>query len=260
MKTQILRSLLISCLALFTFSCADVFQEIAKGLGEKNCTDKATTPAGPNKRVLLFAKNHIYVVGQGGHYDPNMTTKNPYSGVTWKNNDLVKFRSKQISDFFPVINKILKDNGANIYVYHSGYDIRVVTQDKIQADMDFWGAKGKTGKLVTDIINEDPKEGPKYIHLLWLWTSNSAVIAVGSPSGRYIAIGDDPISGNQLGDMKFAHEFGHVLGYDTHVFNDPSNLMNDGPIGTKLNPQQLQTIWTSLNNQYDKLYKLSCDK
>ena len=257
MKTTFLRSLLITCAAFFMCSCDDVFQKIAKSLGEKNCTDKALIQAGSDKRTLLFAKNHIYVVGKDGKYDPNMKTENPYSGAKWKNSDIVNFRYQQISDFFPTVNNILRDTGSNIYVYHSGYDIRVVTQDKIQAHLhQMLGATGATRDLVDDVVKEDPNQ----IHVLWLWTSSSSAMAVGVVAGRYIAVGDDPISGNKLNNMQFSHEFGHVLGFDTHVFNDPSNLMNDDSIGTKLNSQQLQTIWSSLNDPRDKLYKLTCDK
>lgn len=258
MKTQILYLLLIFCLAFTTSSCGDVFLGIAKGLGEKNCTDKAKIPAGPEKRVLLFAKNHIYVVGQDTKYDPNYMTKHPYLGKVWKNEDIVKCRNKQIAEFFPKMNKILEDNGANIYVHNSGSDIRVVTQEKIQGDFDSWSAKGYTASLAYDLITEDSK----FIHILWLWTSQSAEIAVGQvykDGSRFIAIGDDPKYGTALNSDIFSHEMVHALGFETHV-NDPSNLMNEGPGGTKLTLQQLQVIWGSLNQPGDVMLKLSCDK
>jgi len=164
-------------------------------------------------------------------------------------------REQQIADFFPKMNQLFEDAGVNVHVYNSGSQTYVVPQNSIQADLDLLGAKGATGDLVTSLVSDDPE----YIHVLWLWTSSSQVIAVGSPAGRYIAIGDDPVSGSQLGEVRFAHEFGHVLGYDTHVFNDPTYLMNDGPMGSTLNQQQIQTIWASLN-QETNLAHVSCDK
>lgn len=256
MKAKIIGAILAIFLMVFTTSCANVYQEIATSLGEKNCTDKAKEPAGPNKRILLFAKNHIYVVGDGGKYNPTQKTINPYSKVPWKNQDLVNYRSKKIKEFFPKLNKILKDTGANIYVHDAGYDVQVVTKDKIQANMNLMGSTGKTLTIVNQIVKKDPTK----IHILWFWTSSSAAVAVGESVLRTIVVGDDPKTGSKLGYLQFAHEFGHVLGYNTHVYNDPSNLMNDGTIGTKLTSAQLKTIWKSLNDPYDKLTKLSCDK
>jgi len=80
MCQRLLRGSLVVLLAISMSSCEEVFTEIAEGLGEQNCVSDAANPTGPDKRMWLFAKNHIYVVGDSGQYDPNGTTKHPWSG------------------------------------------------------------------------------------------------------------------------------------------------------------------------------------
>lgn len=238
-------------LAITSVSCGDMYQSIVQALGEKNCTSSAAQPAGADRRLVLFAKNHIYVASDSpGQYDPNATTKHPYSGVPTKNSDLVNSRSKWFGDLYAQLNTILEDAGANVYVYSSGYEIEPVDQSYIQADLSLIGTQGKTLELATGLYQQEPE----WIHVLWLWTSDSATAHVGEAGMRIVALSKVP------GSLTFAHEFAHVLGIDTHVYGDPTNLMNDGSSsGPNLNATQLKTIWNSLNNETE-LTMMSCDK
>jgi hypothetical protein len=257
MKTRMMLCAAIAGVVLLLCGCDPVLEELAK----KNCKTNPPSPAGPAKRVALFVKHHIFVVGQGSPYDPNLMATHPYAPVKWKNADIVAARVKRIGELMPKVNQLFANNGDYIFLYDNGYDVRPIAQDQMQADMDWGGDRGKTSVISAAVTAADPT----YIHVLWFWTSTTQALAVGvfdSVDGEHhIVIGDDPIAGSELNNERtLAHEFVHALGYATHVFNDPGNLMNDGPLGDTINPQQYGVIWASLNAPSDKLLKFSCDK
>jgi hypothetical protein len=165
------------------------------------------------------------------------------------NSALVAHRTKWVATLFNELNSIFEDAGTNIHIYESGYEIEPVNQAHIQADLSLYGPQGRTLELAVDLADRDGG----WLHVLWLWTSDSAVSHVGDRGLRVVVLSDVP-TGHTL-----AHEFAHALGIATHVYNDPTNLMNDGSIGSGLTSSQLQAMWSSVNSE-DELTIMSCDK
>lgn len=247
----------VGCVLLLAGDCDPVLQELAK----KNCKSNPPNPAGSTKRVALFVKHHIFVVGQATPYDPNLVAVHPFApNVTWKNADIVASRAKRIGELMPKVNQLFANNGDYIFLYDNGYDVRPIPQDQMQADMDGKGDKGQTSVISAAIVGADPT----YIHVLWFWTSKSQVLAVGvhdSVDGEHhVVVGDDPLVGSELNNERtLAHEFVHALGFNTHD-GGPGDLMIDPPLGDKISQPVYDVIWASLNATSDKLLKFSCDK
>jgi len=231
--------------------CEATFNKIIEGLAEADCRPNLNIKVGNNLRVILFAKNHIYIDSQTNNLYEGYT-KNRF-GYKWKNIDLIKYRDAQINKFFIRVNEIFAENDVNIYIFNLGYEATIDPKMVIADTNPHLGAEGYT----LEVINNTAKKEPEFVHIHWCWTNWQANL-MGVGRNYYVVISDDPISGEKITPPTFAHELVHALGYEKHS-EDPNNLMNEDP-GKKLTNDQIQEIWNNINSGDRKLFSISCRK
>lgn len=239
---------------------------LAKKLGEANCQSNPTYEKGADgkpkliettlvsetRQVMLFVKHHIFVggkLGSDGKWDPNSyTTAKAGKNYAEKNKDLVSNRKGQINTLMPMVNEILKQNGANI-VLVSVQAVEVVYDPKFfPTTCPGGGCEGHVGEVAYAIAEKDPQ----YLHVLWGWKNLYAPQAVGLQR-RVIICGEL----NEPGSVVLAHEFGHVFGEPHH--EDPNNLMHETAKGTALTKKQLADIWEYIKKNGQELLSMTCD-
>jgi len=181
---------------------------------------------GPERRVLLLAKNYIYV-------DPAWSAGQRRSRVA--------ALGGLIPDLFDKTNQLFATTGLNVHVVSWRTEV-VPNAAMLTADIDGNGARGATGQYAGQIAKQDSK----HIHVHWCERSTTAIEAVGSsPCGgqgdcNYVILTNERSSTRTL-----AHELGHYFAHSWHS-TDPSSLMNGSP-GDQLSDAERKVMWDGIN-------------
>ncbi len=106
-------------------------------------------------------------------------------------------------------------------------------------------------------MQEVVAEEPGYIHILYGWTSSTALLAAGD--GLAVVVADDPRYGSRITSIQLAREIIHSLGYNPRVDQSGDNtLLHHNASGAGLSGEQILNLWDEINSSDQDLKSLSC--
>jgi hypothetical protein len=199
-----------------------------------------------DRRVLLLAKNHIYV-------DPAWSEE--------RRRQHVALYDEKIGAIFDEVNAIFRRNRVNVQVLDLRTDV-VANKDMVVADITLFGPTGTDVNYLTDAGRRDP--GSIQVH--WSERSSSRAIGYGgrpatpAEDTNWLGIADNNFRFKSVKTIAatLAHEFGHY--FDLGHSNLPGNLMNEVTTEsrTALTSEQLASIWSAINDERLHLTSISC--
>ena len=100
-------------------------------------------------------------------------------------------------------------------------------------------------------------EEPAYIHILYGWTSSTAMLAAGDRFA--VVVADDPRYGSRITSLDLAREILNSLGYQPRVDNDAAyNLLHHAATGDSMSYDQVRALWDVVNEKAQLLKSISC--
>lgn len=248
--------LLFSCCFFLTGCSASSNSHMDKMLNEYICEENSPYRVGPNREVVLFVKHYIMV----GEVEPDIDQRGPIGftrttqhRIPWENDRFALYRRQTTPALMQEVNDILYDNNTNIFLVNKTIGLRADDQFS-PADFDqLANPQGHTRQAMREIAAEEPG----YIHILYGWTSSTALIAAGD--NLAVVVADDPRYGSRITSLDLAREIIHSLGYQPKVDKNAAHtLLHHETSGDSLSDDQIQNLWAVINNKDQILESISC--
>ena len=256
-KKMILKygGLLFSC-AAFLGGCSSFSSHMDEMLNEYVCERNAQYKVGPDREVIFFVKHHIMVGDREpgtDQWDTAGFTRTPKEKISWENVRFSLYRRQTIPVVMQGVNKILYDNATNIFLVNGGVEIHA-DENFFPADFDLMAnPQGHTREVMQAVVAEDPD----YIHILYGWTSSTAVQVAGDRFA--VVVADDPRYGSRITSLDLAREIINSLGYQPRVDNDALNsLLHHAATGDSMSDDQIHALWDVVNEKAQPLKSISC--
>ena len=248
--------LLLFFSACILCGCSGFSSHMDKMLNEYTCQRNAAYKVGLERDVILFVKHHIMVgdrVPGTNTWDKNGFTRTPKEKISWENTRFALYRLQTIPDLMQGVNEIFYDNDTGVFLVNKGIEINV-DKDFFPADFDLLGRpQGHTREVMEAMVAEEPE----YIHVLYGWTSSTAISAAGDHLA--VVVADDPRYGSRISSAALAREIIHALGYQPQVDNDARyNLLHHAASGTSMSSAQVHALWDVINADDGRLKSISC--
>lgn len=225
-------------------------------LNEYVCERDGAYKVGPDREVILYVRHHIMVGDRepgSDQWDENGFTRTPKEKISWENTRFALYRRETIPAIMQGVNEILYDNDTNVFLVNKGVEINA-DKDFFPADFDLLGTpQGHTREVMEAMVADDPSS----IHILYGWTSSTAVLAAGDQFA--VVVADDPRYGSRISSLDLTREIINALGYQPRVDNDAEyNLLHHAATGTSMSYDQTRALWDVVNKQGGKLKSISC--
>jgi hypothetical protein len=220
------------------------------------CERNTQYKVGLDREVIFFIKHHIMIgdLEPGtGQWDTVGFTRTPKERISWENSRFALYRRQTIPVLMQGVNEILYDNDTNIFLVNGGVEIHT-DKNFFPADFDLMAnPQGHTREVMQKIVAEEPD----YIHIIYGWTSSTAIFAAGEQFA--VVIADDPRYGSRVTSLDLAREILNSLGYQPRVDNDASyNLLHHAATGDSMNYDQVRALWDVVNENAQPLKSISC--
>ena len=247
--------LLFSCVALLG-GCSTYSSHMNKMLNEYVCVRNAQDKVGPDRKVILYVKHHIMVGDRDPgteQWDTTGFTRTPKEKISWENVRFSRYRQQTIPTVMQGVNTILYDNDTNIFLVNGGVEIHA-DENFFPADFDLLAnPQGHTSEVMQAMVANDPE----YIHIIYGWTSSTAVYAAGDQFA--VVVADDPRYGSRVTSLDLTREILNALGYQPKVDNDAAyNLLHHAATGDSMNYDQVRALQDVVNKIDQPLKSISC--
>ncbi len=247
--------LLFSC-AVCLGGCSSYNSHMDKMLNEYVCERNTQSKVGPDREVIFFVKHHIMVGDREpgtDQWDTVGFTRTPKEIISWENDRFALYRRQTIPVLMQGVNEILYDNDTNIFLVNSGFEIHA-DNNFFPADFDLMAnPQGHTREVMQAVVAEDTN----YIHILYGWTSSTAVFAAGEQFA--VVVADDPRYGTRVSSIDLTREILNSLGYQPRVDIDAAyNLLHHAATGDSMNYDQVRALWDVVNENAQPLKSISC--
>jgi len=247
--------LLFSCVVCLG-GCSSHNSHLDEMLNEYACERNTQYKVGPDREVIFFVKHHIMV----GDLEPNTDqwdtvgfTRTPKEIISWENDRFALYRQQTIPDLMQGVNEILYDNDTNIFLVNGGFEIHT-DNNFFPADFDLMAnPQGHTREVMQAVVSEDPD----YIHIIYGWTSSTAVLAAGDQFA--VVVADDPRYGRRITSIDLAREIVNSLGYQPRIDTNPDcNLLHHASTCGSMSNKQISALWDVVNEKAQPLKSISC--
>lgn len=252
LKYSVFLAFWVICLA----GCSSYSSRMNSMLNEQVCDPNTKYKVGSDRSVVLFVKHHI-MVGKR-EVVRNRTQKYGFLHtskeiISWENSRFATYRKETVPALMEGVNEIFYDNNTNIFLVNDGYEVNEA-EDFFPADFDLLSKpQGRTKEIMEAIVAKDPE----HIHILYGWTSSSAVVVAGEEYA--VVVADDPRYGTRVASRDLARGIVNALGYQPDPGSQGTyNLLRDTSTGEGMSHEQVVALQNVVNEQGAALKSISC--
>lgn len=256
-KKMILKygGVLLFC-AVFLAGCSTYDSHMDEMLNEHVCERNADNKVGLDRSVIFFVKHHIMVGGRNTGAEQQGTNgfiRTPKENISWENSRFSVYRKETVPAIMQGVNEILYENDSNIFLISDGFEVNV-DEEFFPADFDLLSnPRGYTRKIMQEMVARDPG----YIHILYGWTSSTAVHVAGEDFA--VVVADDPRYGSRVTSLELAREIINSFGYQPRVESFARyNLLHPTATGDGMRYEQVRALWEVVNEKGKPLKSISC--
>ncbi len=258
-KNMILKygGFLLFC-AILLSACSSYDSHMDMMLKEYNCERDARYTVDSGRKVIFFVKHHIMVGDRepvDNHEEAIGFIRTPKEKISWENNRFAAYRKETIPALMHGVNEILYDNDTNIFLVTDDYELNTAAEF-FPADFDLLSRpQGHTRAIMEAMVARDPE----YIHILYGWTSSTAVVVAGEQFA--VVVADDPRYGLRVNSLELTREIINSLGYQPKVGGYSTyNLLHHTATGDGMSSEQISALWDVVNENGQALKSISCVK